>query len=149
MAKHISYFKLKAKLVSLGYNKAEIKSMVSQIKHFDADLKKSLYYWVKDNIIPGDADPDMVIDGKYSIDNIVQRFGYSVPAAFAVLQAYRNNPDEAYQLLYRVPIKSGISTLPKEKIKELYEKWDIKDEDVPEDESDISTDDETDGKEGE
>ncbi len=148
MTKRIPYFKLKAKLVSLGYNKAEIKSMVSQIKRFDIDLKKAMYYWVTEGIVPGDADPDMVIDEKYSIDLIVQRFGYSVPAAFAILQTYRKDPSKAYELLYRVPARSNVAdTVSSEKIKELYEKWGIKDDETTEDETDVAIDDASESKE--
>ncbi len=136
MKKRIPYFKLKGKLVAMGYNKPEIKSMVSQIKSFDKDLKQSMYYWIVDDMIPGDADPDMMI-GDYSIRNIVQKFGYSVPAAFAILQTYRNDPDKAYQLLYRVPSKPNVEELSEEKMKELFERWEIQEEEIPEDQSDV------------
>ena len=140
MIKFISYFKLKAKLVQLGYKKAEIKSTIQQIRKFDKDIKMAVYYWVSDGVVPGDSDPNMVIDGKYSIRSITQKFDYSVPAAFIILQTYRKNPKEAYEFLYSVPAKDGVDDMSEDEIDELYKKWGIKDEDSAEESNDLSVD---------
>lgn len=150
----ISYKKLKEKLVELGYNKAEIKSTTKQIRRFDKDLKKAVYNWLKEGVVPGDDNPKMLVNGEYSVRRLSEELDFQIPAAFIVLQTSRRDPARASEMIAQMSTRdSDVESNPfgftKEEIKEMCERFGIPEKDEPEeDQEDIAIEDTSENKEG-
>ena len=137
LIKFISYRKLKLRLNELGYNRAEIKSTVNQIRKFDKDIKRAVYFWLEENKLPGDANPHMLVLGKYSIGRLCSELGVAIPAAFIILQTSRRDENKAKVMLTNICMKdTGMNSfhpaVSAEKVKEWYKKYNISEDEETE-----------------
>ena len=136
--KVISKKALKAKLAELGYNKAEIKSTVKQICKFDKDLKFAVYYWLYEDIVPGDSDPALIIEDKYTVESLCSDFGMSVPGALCLVQLYRDDKPAALDSISRLGARAPIDISDGE-LEKLYKMHGLSDDENEEpDDGDIS-----------
>lgn len=127
LRKIIMMHKLKKKLSALNYNKAEVRSTVDQIKKFDKDLRLAIYYWLEEDLVPGDSDPALVIENQYTVSSLCDDFGMTVPGALILIQTYRRDKEAAFDAIQHMSARAPVSISDKE-LEELYEKFGITDD---------------------